>query len=99
MNEDLKYIEELKGMKSEFDWGFEHRVMNAVRQEVGRKNRLIERWSAGIGYTAAASVALILISSYISFGSISADAILGLGGFDSIDLKESLDTYTYLYNE
>jgi hypothetical protein len=99
MKKEDKLIQHLGEIKHKFQPGFENKVMAVVEKTDSSTDRVVSLWSYGVAVMAAASIALIMVTTFYSEGSISIDALLGLGGHDTIELRESLDTYTYVYNE
>jgi len=99
MNSKGNMERDLSGLRGEFAEGFEQKVMQAIAKSDLRKDAIVTMWSRRFLYGAAACLAFLLITTYVGAGSFSSDAFIGLEGFDSIDLTESLDTYSNIYHE
>ena len=93
---DDTLLNDLSEMREDFASGFSDRVFNQLRNP--KTDRVIRMWSVRASIAAAASVALVIVMTYATYGRFNADALTGIDGFSNIELSEGLDSYAF-YNE
>lgn len=92
--DNMGHFNQWDDLKHRFDSDFAGQVMQRLQKDVATKRPERYRlWNNGILLAAAASVALLLVSVYLTDGSFSKDALIGLEEYNSIDLTETLNHY------
>ncbi|MBI1307570.1 MAG: hypothetical protein GC181_13290 [Bacteroidetes bacterium] len=101
MNNMDKLNEELKSLKRDFASGFDDRVISSIQHHgmTRTANRTVTLWTKRVSTLAAACVVALFLITYFTYGRISKDSLLGIDGYSSVDISESYETYSYLYNE
>lgn len=92
---DKNLLERLKKSQGKFSESFPDKVMTQI-QDLGRNSRIIPLHKY-MGIAAAACLVAMILTSYLTYGQLDTDSLLGLGDIDVTDsinpfFEEDLNT-------
>lgn len=90
---------ELSKLKHQFNDGFEGKVMQAIQDNSKTEEKVLKLWGNRTLLAAAASVAVLLLSTLYSNGNISSDGLIGLEEYNILEVGETYITYNDIYHE
>jgi len=84
-------------LKYRFDEGFSELVMSTLEDQIpeDKPSRSILFLTRGLTIAAAASVVLVLGVTFVLDGSLNVDSLLGIGGFNELDLYDAIENGIY----